>query len=196
MLTDALKKLAADGPLEREKPKFFNVGKANAYIYELEKICGLEPRAPTFNIARANKRIEHLEAVLKQAGIALPSADTNKSALPSAKAAVAPVAPSIAIAPAAVAPASALPVPPVAAAKIPADDGILQATRAEFLKMDFATRRQFAQDGGHLKKSDFEKLTLAARSQFCVAGGKILDDTPANRRHRCTAAASFTSHEN
>jgi hypothetical protein len=180
MLKDSIAILAATTPPPPDpipaslKNKNANIGAANARIYELETELGVKKSPPTFNFQLAARRVAHLENLLSQMNAARPA-----------------IKPS-----AAVAPVAASPVPPVATAKIPADDGILQATRAEFLKMDFSTRRQFAQDGGHLKKSDFEKLTLAARSQFCVAGGKILDDMPANRRSRCTAAASFTSHEN
>ena len=136
------------------------------------------------NIAAANARIYELESAL---GVAKsrPTFNFQRAArrvahlenlLAQTKAGVSAVIPAA---------------PVVTPSAATADDGILKATLAEFHKMDATTRKQFAQDGGHLKKSDFDKLTLAARSQFCVAGGKILDDTPANRRHRSTAAASF-----
>jgi hypothetical protein len=72
-------------------------------------------------------------------------------------------------------------------------DGKPTASLAQFYRMDAATRTQFAADGGTLAKSDFDKLTLSAKSKFCVAGGKILDDTPApaNGRALSTLARSF-----
>jgi hypothetical protein len=49
--------------------------------------------------------------------------------------------------------------------------------------MDSATRTQFAADGGVLAKAVFDRLTLSAKSKFCIAGGKILEHTPATSRN-------------
>lgn len=93
MLNDALKELAAGPTAARTKIKFVNVGKANAYIYELEELCGIERRPPIFNVLRANARINHLEDVLSKGGIALPGANANVPPISAAAALATPPPP-------------------------------------------------------------------------------------------------------
>jgi hypothetical protein len=69
----------------------------------------------------------------------------------------------------------------------PAEPEILTATFSEFQAMTPETRLQFAQDNGALSHADFSALTPAAKMQHCRNGGQVLAD----RRRRCTAAASF-----
>lgn len=96
---------------------------------------------------------------------------------------------------AAAVPAVAAAAPTVAAlvSATAADDSVLKITRTELLKLDAATRAELARDGYAIPKADFDRLPIAAKSAWCVAGGKILDDTPAGERSRCTAAQSFGS---
>ena len=67
---------------------------------------------------------------------------------------------------------------------------ILTATLAEYRKMDVATRLQFAQDNGALSHADFSALSAQAKMNHCRNGGQVMTE---NRRHHCTAAASFNS---
>lgn len=137
-------------------------------IAALEKQLGLPASAFDSRLAMSRARLQVLREMTGQPSVAAPVVIAPVAA---AQAAIAAAAQTIAAAPEA--------------------GGMLKATLAEFYKMDSATRAEFAADGGALAKSDFDKLTLSAKSKFCVAGGKILDDTPANPRNLSTAARSF-----
>ena len=65
-LKDSIAILAATTPPPPATRKEHNVGRANARISELEKALGAAHGPPTFNIIRANRRIEHLEGLLAQ----------------------------------------------------------------------------------------------------------------------------------
>jgi hypothetical protein len=166
MLSDALRKLAAEGsskPLT--KARILNIGLANARIYELEKLCGLEPGRPVFNIHRANQRIDHLESVLKQAGIALPGA------APTTPAPVTATAPAPTAAPVASQPANVRPL-------------------IEYLKLSDADRRGFVAAGLKLNYSDFSRLSNAGKADYCRNGGQIHSDQSSGA-FRCTAQEGF-----
>lgn len=70
------------------------------------------------------------------------------------------------------------------------DAGIPTASLKEFRAMDAETRLNFSQDHGALTHADFQALTSRAKMEHCRNGGQILAE---NRRHHCTAAASFNS---
>jgi hypothetical protein len=144
------------------KEKMEALADVNARISVLETQLGIKHTLHGMNANRATARLKELESQLAAKGLTPPPA----ASAPVIAAAVAPVAPTL-------------------------DAGRPTASLAEFYKMDTATREQFAADGGTLAKSDFDKLTLSAKSKFCIAGGRILDDTGAGSRPRCTAAASF-----
>lgn len=133
--------------------KFKSSRHAYARIIQLETQLGLEPSLPVYNSNKANAMIAELEARL---------------------AAKETIRPHVAAAPLSVSPAPS----PVPSASSKLGDEVLTTSLAGFLKMDAASRLQFARDGGHLLKSDFNRLTNANKSAFCVASGKILDDGP------------------
>ena len=82
-LADAVKILAATTPPVVSKiQKEHSVGRANARISELETALGVDHGNPTFNILRANRRIEHLENLLAQKNVGTlppvaPAADAS-----------------------------------------------------------------------------------------------------------------------
>ena len=158
--------------LARQKLKPSDVNTFNAInawreIAKLEAQLGLEVSNPIYNLGKSAARLAELKAML-------PKTTELAKAAPAVSAPVALAAPAV--------------TPTNLDAPTPT------ASLAEFYKMDSATRTQFAADGGALAKSDFDRLTFSAKSKFCVAGGKIIDDRPANFRNRCTAAASFGSN--
>lgn len=100
MLKDSIAILSATEPPPAWKNGFHSVGKAAARIRELESALGLQAGKPIWNIVRANKKVQELEAQLAQkaSGASVARMAPAPAALTPAQSAVPPRAQQIAIA--------------------------------------------------------------------------------------------------